>query len=233
MGTAIVINNTTTNIDIPLTRGPFFLAGWFICMYLELFLPLHTRKTSASSTWTRTWDAFCDALVARFTNTSHVLVCGDNADVFILLFHHAHRLCDVIMELDVSGRNNWRCINVHELARKIGPQVSEMSLFAVLWFSIDQRLLISTVVPISISGMSSSGYLPCVHWLRLYNTIPSQCREQAFRAADEWSGSSRCFYASEWDGIATRLCPLQVANYTCMFFSRKDTRVKFMHTVLV
>ena len=128
---------------------------------------------------------FCDALVARFTNTSQVLACGYETDVFILLFHHEHRLCDIIMELDVSSRNNWRCINVHELARKIGPQESEMSLFAVLWFRIDQRLLISTVVPISIPGMSSSGYLPCVHWLRLYNTIQSQRREQAFRADDE------------------------------------------------
>ena len=128
---------------------------------------------------------FCDALVARFTNTSQVLVCGDDADVFILLFHHMHRLCDVIMELDVSGRNNWRCINLHELARKIGPQVSEMSLLAVLRFRIDQRLLISTVVPISIPGVSSSGYLPRVHWLRLYNIIQSQRREHAFRPDDE------------------------------------------------
>ena len=62
---------------------------------------------------------FCDDLTARFTNTSQVLVCGDDADVFILLFHHAHRLCDVIMELDVSDRNSWRCINISELARKI------------------------------------------------------------------------------------------------------------------
>ena len=166
-GTVVVINSTTKNIDFPLTRGPIFLAGWFICMYLELFLPLNSRKTSASSTWTRTWDVFCFALVARLTNTSRVLVCGDDADVFILLFHHAHRLCDVIMELDVSGRNNWRCINVHELARNIGPQVSEMSLFAVLWFRTDQRLLTSTVVPFSIPGMSSIGYLPCELWLRL------------------------------------------------------------------
>ena len=155
-------------------------------MYLELFLPLNTctRKTSPSSTWTRIWDVFCDALVARFTNTPQVLICGDDADVFILLFHHAHCLCDVIMELDVSGRNSWRCINAHELARKIGPQVSEMSLFVLTWFRIDQRLLISTVVPISIPGMSSSGYLPCVHWLRLFNTIQLQRREQAFLADD-------------------------------------------------
>ena len=114
MGTAVVINNlwlilnnTTAIIDIALTRCPI-IAGWliFIFMHLELFLPLtlsfmttsqtwwawwrNTRKTSASSTWTRTWEVFCDALAARFTNTSQVLVCGNDADVFILLFHHTH-----------------------------------------------------------------------------------------------------------------------------------------------
>ena len=255
MGTAVVINNlwsilknTTANIDIALTSCPFFLANWLIFMHLELFLPLalsfiatsqrwwvwwrNTRKTSASSTWTRTWDMFCDALAARFTNTSQVLVCGDDADVFILLFHHAHRLCDVIMELDVSSRNSWRCINISELAIKIGPQVSEISLFAVLWFRIDQRLLISTVVPISIPGMSSSGYLPmasCVHWLWLYNTIQWERKEHAFLADDEWSGSSRCFNTSKWDGIATRFCPLQVENCTCTLYSRDDTRVNDAH----
>ena len=119
---SILMNNTTANIDIPLTRSLIFLAVWHIFMHLELFLPLalsfmttsqrwwawwrNTRKTSASSTWTRTWDVFCHALTARFTNRSQILVCGDDADVFILLFHHAHRLCGVIMELDVSGRNN-------------------------------------------------------------------------------------------------------------------------------
>ena len=153
---------------------------------------------------------FCDALAARFTNTSQVLVCGDDADVLILLFHHAHCLCDVIMELDVSGRNNWRCINISELTRKICPQVSEISLFSALWFTIDQRLLISTVVPISIPGMSSSGYVACVHWLWIHNTIRSERREQAFLADDEWSGSSWCFYTSKWNGIATRFFPLQV-----------------------
>ena len=192
MGTAVVIinlwsilNNSTANIDITLTRCPIFLAGWLIFMHLELFLSLalsfvktsqrwwawwrNTRKTSASSIWTRTWDVFCDALAARFTNTSQVLVCWDDADVFIILFHHAHRLSDVIMELDVSDRSSWRCINISELARKIGPQVSEISLFAILWFRIDQRLLISTVIPISIPGMPSSGYPPCVHLLWLFS----------------------------------------------------------------
>ena len=97
---------------------------------------------------------------ARFPNTSQVLVCGDVADIFTLLFHNAHRLCDSIMELDVSGRSSWRCMNISELARQIDPQVSKISLFAGLWFRIDQSL-ISTVVPISIPGMSGSGYLPC------------------------------------------------------------------------
>ena len=99
---------------------------------------------------------------ARFPNTSQVLVCGDVADVFILLFHNAHRLCDVIMKLGV--RSSWRGLNISELARQIDPQVSEISLFAVLWFRIDQSL-ISTVVPISIPGMSGSVYLPCEQWL--------------------------------------------------------------------
>ena len=71
------------------------------------------------------------------------------------------------------------------------------------------------------------------YWLHsmrtLAATIQSRWREQASRADDDWSGSSRCFYASEWDGIATRLCPLQVENYTCMFYSRKDTIVNDAH----
>ena len=182
----------------------------------------NTRKTSASSTWTRTWDVFC----ARFPNTSQVLICGDVADVIILLFHNAHRPCDVIMELDVSARSSWRCLNISELARQIDPQVSEISLFAVLWFRIDQSL-ISTVVPISIPGMSGSGYLPCEQWLWLYNTIQWERREQAFLADDEWSGSSRCVYT--WDGIATRFCPLQFENCTCTLHSRNDTRVNDAH----
>ena len=123
---------------------------------------------------------------ARFPNTSQVSFCGDVADVFILLFHNAYRLCDVIMELDVSGRSSWRCLIISELARQINPQVSEISLFAVLWFRMDQRL-IATVVPISIPAMSGSGYLPCEQWLWLYNTLQWKRREQAFLADDEWS----------------------------------------------
>ena len=45
MGTVVVINNlwsilnnTTANIDITLTRCPIFLASWLIFMHLELFL---------------------------------------------------------------------------------------------------------------------------------------------------------------------------------------------------
>ena len=163
---------------------------------------------------------------AKFPNTSQVLVCGDVADVFILLFHNAHRPCDVIMELDVSGWSSWRCLNISDLARQIDPQVSEISLFAVLWFRIDQSL-ISTVVPISIPGMSGSGYLPCEQWLWLYNTIQWERREQAFLADDEWSGSSRCIYT--WDGIATRFCPLQFENCTCTLYCRNDTRVNVVH----
>ena len=45
--------------------------------------------------------------------------------------------------------------------------------------------------------MSSSGYLPCIHWLWLYNTIQWEQREQAFLADDEWSGSSKCVTTCE------------------------------------
>ena len=130
MGTAVVINNLwsilntpTANIDIALTR-PFFLVSWLIFVHLDLFLPLalsfmttsqrwwawwgNTRKTSVSSTWTRTWGVLCDALTARFTNTSQVLVCWEDADAFILLFT-TPIACDVIMELDVSDRNLLYC----------------------------------------------------------------------------------------------------------------------------
>ena len=130
------------------------------------------------------------------------------------------------MELGVSGRSSWRCMNISELARQIDPQVSEISLFAVLWFRIDQSL-ISTVVPISIPGMSGSGYLPCEHWLWLYNIIQWERREHAFLADDEWSGSSRCVYTR--DGIATRFCPLQFENCTCTLYSSNDIRVNDAH----
>ena len=163
---------------------------------------------------------------ARFPNTSQVLVCEDVADVFIQLLHNAHRVCDVIMELDVSGRSSWRCLNIGELARQIDPQVSGISLFAVLWFRIDQSL-ISTVFLISIPGLPGSDYLPCEQWLWPYNTIQWERREQAFLADDEWSGSSRCVYT--WDGIATRFCPLQFENCTCTLCSRNDTRVNDAH----
>ena len=187
MGTTIVINNlwsivnnTTANKDIPLTRGPIFFAGWLICMHLELFLPpalsfmttsqrwwawwRNTRKISASSTWIRTWDVFCDALAVRFTNTFQVLVCGDDANVFILLFHHAHRLCDVIMELDVSGRNNCRCINISEVARKICPQVSEISLLGCTMVQNRPK-----VVDIYSSPHFYSRYVKC--WLLSTRTL--------------------------------------------------------------
>ena len=179
----------------------------------------NTRKTSASSTWTGTCDVFCYAHAARFTNTSQVLVYGDDADVFIPLFHHTHCLCDVVIELNVSGRNNWRCINISELARKIGQQVSEISLFAVLWFWIDQRLLITTTVPISISRMSSSGYLSRLHWLWLYNSNSLSSGLWVKRII------YICFTRlSEMELIQDSI-HCKVEKCTCMLYSRKDIRV--------
>ena len=127
-------------------------------------------------------------------------------------------MCDVIMELGASGRNSWRCIIVSELARKTGPQVSEISLFAVLWFRIDQRLLISTVVHISIPGMSSSGYFSCVHWLWLYKTIQWERREHASFADDEWSGHLDAFTRlSEMELLQDYIyCMLKSAHARCI-----------------
>ena len=176
-------------------------------------------KTSASSAQTSTRDVFCDALA-----------CGDDADIFILLFHHTQCLCGFVTELDIGGRNDWKSINIRELTWKTCPRVSETSIFAVLWFKIDQRLLIITVVPLSIPGMSSKIWLPSTRTPAVIIQYHS-FRKEVSSADDEWSGSStcRCFYASKWDGIATRLYQLQVENFTCMLYSRKDTTVNDAH----
>ena len=149
-------------------------------------------------------------LVARASqNTSQVLVHVDDADVFLVFLHHAHHLCEVVTKLSARGRNNSRYINISQPARKKnGQRVSAMSIIAVVLFRIDQRLLITTAVPISILGMSKSSSLPCVRWLWLHDNPQPERRGEAFPA--EWSRSSRCFCASKRDGIAPRFCLLQV-----------------------
>ena len=66
-------------------------------------------------------DLGCVLWCPRYQNTSQVLVCGDDADAFILPFHHAHRLCDVIMELDVSGREQLEMHKYQWAVKKIRP----------------------------------------------------------------------------------------------------------------
>ena len=139
-----ILNNATANMNIPLTRGPIFSCR---LTYLYAFRIVPATSTKFHDNFTKVrgvvkkykedigimymnqepGDVFCDTLADRFTNTSQVLVCGDDANVFILLFHHAHRSCDVIMELDVSGRNNLRCINSSDVARKNRP-ISEWGI---------------------------------------------------------------------------------------------------------
>ena len=169
-------------------------------------------KTSVSSPQTRPWDVFVNLTASQ--NTSQVLVHVDDADVFLVFLHHAHHLCEVVMKLSPRGRNNSRWINLSQPARKIGQRVSAISIFAVVLFRIDQRLLITTAVPISILGMSRSSSLPCVRWLWLHDNPQPERRREAFPA--EWSRSSRCFCASKRDGIAPRFCLLQVgAAHVC------------------
>ena len=124
--------------------------------------------------------------------------------------HHAHHLCEVVMKLSARGRNNSRCINISQSARKIVQRVSAISIFVVVLFRIDPRLLITTAVPISILGMSSSSSPPCVRWLWLYDNPQPERREEAFPA--ECSRSSRCFCPSKQNGIAPRFCLLQVGT---------------------
>ena len=167
-------------------------------------------KTSASSPQTRTWDVFVNLAARASQNTSQALVHVDDVNVFLVFLHHAHYLCEVVMKLSARGRNNSRCINICQPARKIGQRVSAISIFAVVLFRIDQRLLIPAVVPISILGMSSSSSLPCVRWLWLYDNPQPEKRGEAFSA--DWSRSSRCFCASKRDGIAPRFYLLQVGT---------------------
>ena len=159
-------------------------------------------------------------------NAPHVLVCADDADVFILLLHHAHRLCDTVIELGVSGRNNRILINISELARRIGPQVSEISILALALFGIDQRLLITTTFPLFIPGMSSSCGLPCIHWLPLYISLQPERQEEAFPANDEWWRSCTDAFAclGETELLQDSLrCKLE--HFTSMIYSRKEEKV--------
>ena len=105
------------------------------------------------------------------------------------------------MKLSARGRNKSRIINISQPARKIGPHVTGIFIFAVVLFRIDQRLLITKAVPISILGLWSSCNLPCVHWLWLYDNPQPERRGEAFPA--EWS---RCFFASKRDEIAPWFC---------------------------
>ena len=162
----LILNHSTANRDISLTCGPIFLASSLIFMHLQLFLPLTSSsmitsqrrwawwkcrmKTSASSPQTRAWDVFVNLAVRASQNTSQVLVHVDDADVFLLFLHHAHHLCEGVMKLSARSRNNSRCINISQPARTNGQRVSAISIFAAVLFRIDQRLLITTAVPIFI-----------------------------------------------------------------------------------
>ena len=219
-----ILNHSSANRDISLTCGPIFLASSLIFMHLQLFLPLTSSsmimsqrrwawwksRMKTSCLQTSTWHVFVNLAARASQNTSQVLVHVDDADVFLVFLHHAYHLCKVVMKLRARGRNNARCINMSQPAWKIGQGVSAISILAVVLFRIDQRLLITTAVPISILGVSSSSSPLCVRWLWLYDNPRPEKRGGSFPA--EWSRSSRCFCASKWDRIAPRFCLLQVGT---------------------
>ena len=143
MGTTVDINNfwsilnhSTAKRDISLTCGPIFLASSLIFMHLQLFLPLTSSfmitsqrrlawwksrmKTSASSMHpqTKTRDVSVSLAARASQNTSQVLVHVDDANVFLVFLHHAHHLCEVVMEV-TRGRNNSRWISISQPASKL------------------------------------------------------------------------------------------------------------------
>ncbi|KAK7901340.1 hypothetical protein WMY93_018109 [Mugilogobius chulae] len=61
---------------------------------------------------------------ATESSASTVLVRCDDSDVFLLLVKHAFRIkAQIIMDLGHSSKNNRRCINITDLANKVGPEV--------------------------------------------------------------------------------------------------------------
>ena len=109
-----ILNHSTANKDISLTRGPIFLDSALIFMHLQLLLPLTSSsiitserwwawwksrmKTSASYPKTRTWDVFINLAARASQNTSQVLVHVDDAGVLLVFLHHAHHLCKVVLK---------------------------------------------------------------------------------------------------------------------------------------
>ena len=133
-----ILNHSKAKRDISLGCGPIFLASSLIFIHLQLFLPLTSSsmitsqmrwawwksrmKTSESSPQTRTWDVFINLAVRTSQNISQVLVHVGDADVFLVFLNRAHHLCEVVMKLSARDRNNSRCINISQLATKIGPK---------------------------------------------------------------------------------------------------------------
>ena len=154
MGTAVVINtfwlilnNTTINIDIshPLSN--------FSCRLTYIYA---SRIVSVSST--RSHDNFTKVMgmVKKYKEDIGIIYTKQDLKCVLWcprcqiyehipgpcfwrwcccihsIFHHANRLCDVIMEPDVSGRNSCRSIKISELARKICPQVSDICIWCTV-----------------------------------------------------------------------------------------------------
>ena len=180
MGTFVDINNlwsilnrSTAYRDISLTYWHIGLSSSLIFMHLQLFLPLTLSSVIISRRWCAWWKSRLETSAQISTwdvLASQVLVHVDDADVFFVFLHHAHHRCEVVIKLSARGRNTSRCIKIRQPARKIRPRVSEIYIFAVMLFRIDQRSLITATFPISILGVSSSCSLPCVHWLWLYDS---------------------------------------------------------------
>ena len=148
---------------------------------------------------------FVNLAARALQNTSQVLVHVDDADVLLVF----------------RGRYNSRCININQSVRKNGPRVSGISIFAAV-------LLITTAVPISILGMSSScslrAYTGCD-----YVTALSQkgegvgVRGGAFQRS-EADHLDAFAHLSETELLQGFVC-CKLEQPTCMLHSSKETRI--------
>ena len=107
--------------------------------------------------------------------------------------------------------------------KKIGQRVSAISIFPVVLFRTDQRLLITTAVPISILGMSSSSSLPCICCLWLYDNPQPERRGRPFQLS-EADHLDAFAYLSEIKLLQGSVC-CKLEQLTCLLYSSKEARV--------
>ena len=105
--------------------------------------------------------------------------------------------------------------------------MSVISIFAVVVFRIDLRLLITTAVPISILGMSSSSSLPCIRCCDYMITLSQKGEGRPFQLIE--SDHLDAFaYLSETKLLQGSVC-CKLEQLTCLLYCSKETRDNDAH----